>query len=557
MKTKLQVNGLKLDLRLIDQALAQNSLVDFVKQAWPLVEPATPLCWNWHLDAICEYLEASTPDEGINRLIINLPPRSLKSLLVSVLWPAWVWCKRPETRWVFASFSAGLSEKHNSDRRTIVTSHWYQKRWAVRLVADQNQKAEFMNTARGHMLATSVGGSVTGKGGDFIIADDLQNPEMAESALERANVVRFFDETLSTRLDDKRHGRIVVIQQRTHQADLTGHLLAQGGWELLCLPAEFERRTIIWFPRSKRELVKEEGDLLCPEREGRAELDAAKRGLGSYGYASQYLQSPVARGGNLFKESWFGTFRDAPKFDFVLQSWDCAYKTGQTNDYSACVTLGLIQNRQEDSAAAAGLYLLHAWHGKVEFPELERRVKEFYAQQCPHVVLVEDTASGQSLLQQLRSNHYLPVKGVKPDGDKYARAASVTPAFEGGGFFIREGASWSAEYVVELTAFPGGAHDDFVDATVQALAYLREHPEPGILVHYRELAERMRRAQREASLRRPGITAFELARFEREAGYCHKCGVNLFRLSYMTDGPGYLCMDCWNKKDVSPIASTS
>jgi predicted phage terminase large subunit-like protein len=407
------------------------------------------------------------------------------------------------------------------------------------------------------MLATSVGGSVTGKGGDFIIADDLQNPQMADSETERETVIRFFDETLLTRLDNKKNGRMAVIQQRTHQADLTGHLLEQGGWELLCLPAEFEKRTTICFPRSKRELVKEAGDLLWPEREEQPQLDAAKLGLGSYAYAAQYLQNPVARGGNLFKESWLGTFRDPPKFDFVLQSWDCAYKTGQANDYSACATIGVVQNRSVDSSAARELYLLHAWHGKVEFPELERRVKEFYSQRCPHAILVEDTASGQSLLQQLRSNSYLPVKGVKPGGDKYARAATVTSEFERGGFFIREGASWSAEYVAELTAFPGGAHDDFVDATVQALAYLRENLEPGILVYYRERAEGMRRAEREASIRQPGLSAFELARFEQEAGYCHKCKRNLFKLSHMTDGPGYLCKDCWNKKDVSPIASTS
>jgi len=158
-------------------------------------------------------------------------------LLASVLWPAWVWVRRPSTRWLFASYSAGLSGKHNVDRRTVLTSPWYRHRWVLQLAGDQNQKSEFMNAARGHMIATSLGGTATGKGGEFIVADDLQNPEMAESAIERENVLRFFSETLSTRLDDKRRGRIVVIQQRTHQADLSGHLLAQGGWTHLCLPA--------------------------------------------------------------------------------------------------------------------------------------------------------------------------------------------------------------------------------------------------------------------------------------------------------------------------------
>jgi hypothetical protein len=231
---------------------------------------------------------------------------------------------------------------------------WFQRRWPIRLAADQNQKTEFMNAARGHMIATSIGGTATGKGGDFIVVDDLQDPTMADSEVEREKVVRFFDETLSPRLDDNRHGRIVVIQQRTHQADLTGHLLEQGGWTHLCLPAEFERKTVIALPLSDRETVKQEGDLLWPEREGRAELDAVKDRLGDYGYNCQYLQNPIARGGNLFKLEWFGTFVERPKLDLIVQSWDTGYKTGAANDYSACVTIGVIRERREDSGAAPG-----------------------------------------------------------------------------------------------------------------------------------------------------------------------------------------------------------
>jgi len=253
----LQANSLKFDLALLDQSLARDSLAEFVRQAWQIIEPTTPLLWNWHLDAICEHLEAVASGD-LTRLVINLPPRSGKSLVASILWPAWVWVKRPSTRWLCASYSASLAIKFSIDRRSVITSHWYQSRWPVPLSGDQNQKQEFMNDARGHMIATSPSGTATGKGGDIIVADDLQNPEMAESEAERRNVIRFFDETLSTRLDDKRNGRIVVIQQRTHQADLTGHLLEQGGWTHLCLPAEFERRTVISLPRSGRSIVKAE-----------------------------------------------------------------------------------------------------------------------------------------------------------------------------------------------------------------------------------------------------------------------------------------------------------
>ena len=541
--------SLRLELRLVNQSLAQDSLREFVRQAWAIIEPHTALVWNWHLDAICEYLEAVASAE-IRQLIINLPPRLGKSLLASVLWPVWVWTKHPATRWLCASYSASLANKFSIDRRTVITSPWYQRRWRVRLAGDQNQKQEFMNTARGHMIATSPSGTATGKGGDIIVADDLQNPEMAESETERRNVLRFFDETLSTRLDDKRHGRIVVIQQRTHQADLTGHLLAQGGWTHLCLPAEFERETIISLPRSGRSIVKQKGDLLWPAREGHAELTAARNRLGSFGYASQYLQNPIARGGNLFKEKWFGSFRQIPQFDLLVQSWDCAFKSGQANDFSACVTIGRIDRCDGDSGAAPGYYLVHAWRGRVEFAELKRHALALYEQWHPHHVLIEDSASGQSLLQELRTT-LLPIAGVKPDVDKFARAASVTPAMEGGHFWVLEGAAWLGDYLAEMIAFPAAAHDDLVDATTQALTYLRQSPEPGLLGYYREMAidARIGTAENFNNDVDDDDPLGEYTRIELEikAGYCHNCRTSLLHKQSLDNGLHQYCMPCAKK----------
>jgi len=542
----LQANSLKFDLALLDKSLAQDSLAEFVRQGWHVIEPTTPLLWNWHLDAICEHLEALASGD-LTRLIINLPPRSGKSLVASVLWPAWVWAKRPSTRWLCASYSASLAIKFSIDRRTVITSPWYQRRWPVLLSGDQNQKQEFMNDARGHMIATSPSGTATGKGGDVIAADDLQNPEMAESEAERRNVIRFFDETLSTRLDDKRNGRIVVIQQRTHQADLTGHLLEQGGWTHLCLPAEFERRTVISLPRSGRSVVRQEGELLWPEREGRTELTAAKNRLGSFGYASQYLQNPIARGGNLFKHKWFGTYRKAPEFDVIVQSWDCAFKTGQASDYSACVTIGRVDWSEGGSASAPGYYLLHAWRGRVEFAELKRQALALNEQWRPTNVLIEDTASGQSLLQELRTT-LLPISGVKPDGDKSARAASITPAMENGNFRVLEGAGWLDEYLAEMTAFPGAAHDDFVDATVQALTFLRQPPEPGIITYYRELAIAAATGTTPRFYESNELVdEYEKARHQRLAGYCHDCRTSLLGKSSVDNGLYQLCIPCSKK----------
>jgi predicted phage terminase large subunit-like protein len=536
-------NRLRLDLALLDRSLAADSLAEFYKQAWPMVEPATDLRWNWHLDVVCEYLEALAADGGLSRVIINMPPRFGKSILVSVIWPAWVWAKQPWTRWLFASYAASLANKFSIDRRSILASPWYQERWPVQFAGDQNQKSEFMNTARGHMIATSVGGSITGKGGDFIVVDDLQNPEMAESAAARETVNRFFDETLASRLDDKRRGRIVVIQQRTHQADLTGHLLERGGWIQLSLPALFERRMTISLPVTRREVVKVAGDLLWPEREGVAELEAAKFRLGSYAYNCQYLQNPIARGGNLFKQDWFGRFRERPKFDVLIQSWDCAFKTGQTNDFSACLTIGWVRSNPHAAGAAPGCYLVHAWRGRLEFPDLKRKALELYQQWNPSKVLIEDTASGQSLLQELRTA--IPIEGVKPEGDKMARAASVTPMVEGGQFWLLEGAPWLEEYLEEMVGFPGAANDDQVDATVQALSHLRQPQEPHIITYFREAVSKGRTFE--------STNAFLTSKYELEcrrlrAEECYQCHDSLFMKSAVTDGPGYLCIDCYQEK---------
>ena len=470
------ITPLKLDLRLLDQSLAQDSLAEFVRQAWHIIEPTTPLAWNWHLDAICEYLEAVAGGD-IRRLLVNISPRSGKSLFVSILWPAWLWVKYPASRLVFASYSAALSVDLSVKRRSVIESPWYQSRWPqVRMADDQNQKAEFANVASGRMIATSVDASITGKGGGTIVCDDLINPAMAESEAERNHAIRWFDETLGSRLDDKKTGRVVVIEQRTHQADLSGHLLEQGGWEHLCLPAEFERRTTIVMPRSGQTIVKDEGSLLWPQREGRAELDAIRVRLGDYAFQCQYLQQPIARGGNLFKREHFGIYRSIPEhFDEVAQSWDTAFKTSETSDYSACVTIGHLAERGRDGELP-GYYILHAWHGRVAFSELKQKAKQLARQYRPGAVVVEDAASGQSLLQELRIDTDLPIRPVKVAGDKLVRAAAAEPTISAGRVMLPEGAPWADDFLREVCSFPAGAHDDYVDALTYGIIHLRNDP---------------------------------------------------------------------------------
>jgi phage terminase large subunit-like protein len=241
---------------------------------------------------------------------------------------------------------------------------------------------------------------------------------------------KWFDETFSTRLDDKRGGRMLVIEQRTHQSDLTGHLLEQGGWTHLTVPAIAPTRTTFLFPRSNKQVVREEGDLLWPAREGRAELDRIKTQLGSFAFAAQYQQDPVSREGNLIKTEWLtATYREGglpTQFDSVVISLDTAFKTGSSNDYSAAVVIGTLLNPRD--GYAPGHYLIDAWRGRVEFGELKRKVVALHDTWHSHAVLIEDAASGQSLIQELQAGTYLPVKPIKPEHDKYARAAAIVPS---------------------------------------------------------------------------------------------------------------------------------
>src|SRR5215813_600811 len=289
----------------IDRELARRSLKEFVCLAWSVVEPSTPFVPGWHIDAIIEHLEAVTRAQ-IRNLLINVPPRHMKSLLVSVFWPAWEWIRFPERRWLYSSYAASLSTRDSVKCRRLIESPWYQERWRGRfaLTSDQNTKGRFDNNRSGYRLSTSVGGAATGEGGDRIVCDDPHNVQEAESGAIRKATLDWWDVTMSTRVNDPKTSAKVVVMQRCHQQDLSGHLIEQGGWDHLCLPAEYEgprAATSIGFidPRQQH------GELLWAERFGPAELESLKRSLGSYAAAGQLQQRPSPAEGGLFKRHWF------------------------------------------------------------------------------------------------------------------------------------------------------------------------------------------------------------------------------------------------------------
>jgi len=476
----------------IKKELAEKSLTEYIKQAWPIIEPGTPFLYNWHIDAISEYLEAVTAGQ-ITRLIINIPPRYMKSIQVSVMWPTWEWIKIPEMRYTFASYSASLSTKHSVDRRTIIRSEWYQRRWGkkdgkpwVTLADDQDTKTEFMNTRRGVMVATSVGGTATGKGGNRIIVDDPHNPEEAQSDAERNRGIRYFDQTLSTRLDDKKKGAIVVVMQRLHEVDLTGHLLKDGGWEHLCLPVEATEKTIIALPITKKVIERKEGDLLWPDREGPQEIAQAKIRLGSYGYAGQYQQRPSPAEGGIFKRVWwrYWHFPEHPlppvpvktkdgivyiealplpeQLDEIMQSWDMAFKDKKTSAFVS----GQVWGRR-----GANRYFLDHHREKLDFVGTIKAVK-ILTEKWPRATakLVEDAANGPAVMSTLK-NEIPGLIAVQPMGSKESRAHAVSPMVEAGNVFLPHPGiyPWVNDFVEETVTFPNSLYKDQVDAMTQVL----------------------------------------------------------------------------------------
>ncbi len=458
-------------------SLLKHDLSSFISKVFHTVNPGTPYLHNWHIDYIASVLEAATRGD-IHRLIINMPPRSLKSVCVSVAWPAWILGNNPAARIMAASYSQQLSLKHSLDTRLVMNCPWYKQLFPnVTLANDQNEKTKFATTQRGYRFATSVGGTATGEGGNYLIIDDPHNPLQAASPLMRRAALEWFDHTFSSRLDDKKNGVIVLVMQRLHEEDLSGHLLHKAGnlWHHLSLPAIAPERTIFYIGKKRK--IRKAGDILHSGREGRKQLEQARLEMGEHAFAAQYQQCPIPSEGTLLKAEWFHYYQGEPwkqqDNTRIIQSWDTAIKASSQHDYSICLTW---------IATTSGYFLADVLRRKMEYPELKRTVLMLAEKWHPHVLLIEDKASGQSLLQDIKRETSLPAIAVKPSQDKVTRFAACSTLFEAGKIFLPQSASFLATYEAELLAFPNGSHDDMVDATSQFLNYMRERKKTGIQI---------------------------------------------------------------------------
>jgi predicted phage terminase large subunit-like protein len=435
----------------------------FIGKSLSTVDPAAKFLPNWHIDLIAEYLQAASRAQ-ITRLIINMPPRSLKSLSVSVAWPAWLLGQDPKSRIIAVSYASSLSVKHSLDCRLLINSPWFRRIFPdVKLAPDQNEKHKFMTTRQGFRMASSVGASVIGEGGNFLIIDDPISPAQAMNGHWRKRVNNWFDHTFSTRLDNKEKGVIVLVMQRLHSDDLSGYLLAKGGWEHLCLPA------VSTCPRnySFGSVAKffEAGELLHPGRESLRLIERAKIELGSAAFAAQYQQQPQPEEGGMLCRSWLARYEAVPSAaERVVQSWDTAIKNGAQHDASVCLTFLEAEGRS---------YLRDARVMRLEYPDLKKFFYSHAEEYKPDMILLEDKASGQQLLQDVKRESYLPLLGVRPKSDKITRFAAVSAMIEAGKLVLPKQAAWLADFEAELFSFPDGAHDDQVDALTQYLDWKR------------------------------------------------------------------------------------
>jgi predicted phage terminase large subunit-like protein len=453
---------------LLDAALREN-FISFLRKAFETASGGDTLAPNWHHEAIAWQLERVRA-VGNTRLIVTMPPRYLKSITISVAWVAWMLGRDPSMNFVCVSYSNDLSQKHAGDCRVIMQTDWYRRIFPnTVLPRGGSGEMDFRTTKGGGRLSTSVGGTLTGRGGDIIVIDDPIKPDEAMSEVTRKKVLNWYANTLSSRLNNKETGAIVLVMQRLHEEDLAGHLLEAGGWEHLSLPAiaETEERIAIGKNRSH---MRQPGEALHPERENTARLEQLKKVMGSAVYSAQYQQAPVPAEGLYVRRDWLKRYETEPEKqpgDLIVQSWDTASKNGPLNDYSACIT-ALVRKKQ--------IYVLDAYRGKLLFPDLRRKVEALAKRFGADALLIEDAASGAQLIQQLRHDRPNCIPSPisrKPENDKITRFSAQSSRIEAGDLTLPHDAPWLAEFERELMGFPNVKNDDQVDALSQLLAWRR------------------------------------------------------------------------------------
>lgn len=447
-------------------AVLRESLSAFIEKTYLTVDAGQGYIRNWHIDILADMLEKCASGE-INRLIINLPPRSLKSICASVAFPAWLLGHYPDKRIIAVSYAEGLANKHARDCRAIMETDWYKDTFRnTRINPHKRSESEFETTKNGCRISTSIGGVLTGRGGSMIIIDDPLKPQDALSDVKRKGCNQWFDNTLFSRLDNKETGCIIIVMQRVHMDDLVDYVQRNEDWTLLNMPAIADEKEVYKLSNGKTHM-REVGDILNPALESKATLDKVKANLGVYNFSAQYQQKPVLVSGNVINWNWFRFYDVLPekeRFKRIIQSWDTAMTTHDGSDYSACVTIVQIDQQY---------YILNVFREKLDFPSLKRKVYEMQEDFGADSVIIENKGSGTSLLQQLEAEGFWRAKEFDPKGSKADRICAQSAHVECGEVFIPVAAPWLNDFRDEILAFPYGRNDDQIDAFSQAMDWLK------------------------------------------------------------------------------------
>lgn len=456
-------------------SILRTNFKSFVIKCFYEVSPSPVYIDNWHIDLICDELMKVYRGEN-KRLIINIPPRYLKTIICSVAYPAYILGKNPKASIISVSYNDNLAQKIALDCRKVLESSWYQELFpATKLSKSRRSILDFETTKGGGRFSTSVSGTLTGRGGDYLIIDDPIKPDDVNSDLMRIKTNEWYGRTLYSRQNDKNNGKIVVIMQRLHDEDFTGYLLGiDNSFKHISLPAIAEKNEI--WKMDKKTKIRWKGAPLHPERETLEELILTKRHMGEYAFAGQYQQNPAPLDGGFIKKKWFNFYNGAEliknikenkiRGGEIIQSWDSASTIKESSDYSVCLTFFVFENE---------FYLLDCYRGKLEFPDLLKKIKELHISaknkyECSVDIMMEGKASGIQAIQCLE-NEGIYLTEIQPEHDKKTRLRNISHLIENGScMFPDDNPAWWYDFEQELLRFPNGKHDDQCDALSQALS---------------------------------------------------------------------------------------
>lgn len=444
--------------------ICRTSFPAFVRVAFPVLHPDQKLNESWHIDAIAYALQLMYEGKASSRKVINLPPRSLKSQIISVYFVAWLLGQDPGLRIVCASYSSSLATILSLETRKLMQSPIYRTIFpGTRLGGAKDTEIEFWTTKRGYRLAASIGGGLTGRGGDWLILDDPLNASDTFSATARQNVMNWMNQTFLSRLSNPAHGKIIITHQRLHKEDLSGHMIGLG-WPSLVMPLVATRAASYQIGRNKYHTAMP-GDVLQPERNTPEAVERFKDEQGRHSFAAQYQQEPLPEAGDHLKPEYFRPFVDLNpnlQHKFVL-SVDCAAKKGVHNDFTAITVWG---------ACRDNLHLGHAVKGRWNVTETVAMLVALIEDYNITVVLIEDTGSGTAVIEMLeRKGLSVEIIPMIPKDDKLTRLLRQMAKFERGLITVPYDTDWVKGYIQEMCDFPSGRHDDFVDSTVQFLEW--------------------------------------------------------------------------------------